>query len=72
MMILFLLVNMAFAEDRVIDLGELKVKGDVRRPSTIFYQLKSLHNSQLLELSDLSFTEFESELLQPAKDKNHE
>lgn len=52
----------------VIDLGELKVKGDIRRPSVQFYQLKSLHAKQLQELSELSFEEFEKRLLQEKED----
>ena len=57
----------AFASE-VIDLGELKVKGDIRRPSIQFFQLKSLHAKQLQELSELSFAEFEKELLNPKKE----
>ncbi len=59
----------AFANE-VIDLGELKVKGDIRRPSVQFFQLKSLHAKQLQELSELSFDEFEKELLHPREVKN--
>ncbi len=55
---------MAKANDSVIDLGELNIKGDVRRPSVAFYQLKSMHESQLLEISEISFMEFEKYLLQ--------
>jgi hypothetical protein len=57
----------AAAAPEVIDLGELKVKGDIRRPSIHFYQLKSLHAKQLQELSELTFTEFEKELLNSPK-----
>ncbi len=60
---LAMLVTVAVKASEVIDLGELKVKGDIRRPSVQFYQLKSLHAKQLQELSELSFDEFEKELL---------
>lgn len=48
-----------------IDLGELKVQGDIRRPAVEFYQLKSLHSTQLKDLSELSFNELERDLLKP-------
>jgi hypothetical protein len=66
------LVLMASAAraDEAIDLGELKVKGDIRRPSVQFFQLKSLHAKQLQELSELSFEEFENQLLHPKEVKN--
>lgn len=49
-----------------IDLGDLTVKGEIRRPTTRFYQLKSMHPSQLEEFSQLSFEELEARLLKPA------
>jgi len=54
----------AFADDsQVIDLGVIKVQGDLRRPTTEFYQLKGLKPEQLKEISELSFSQFESKIL---------
>ncbi len=47
----------------VIELGELKVQGEVRRPSVDIYHLKALSSQQLETLATLSFVEFEKQLL---------
>lgn len=57
----------SWAGDDIVDLGELKVKGEVRRPSVEFYQLKSLRERQLEELSELTFVEFEKLLTDKEK-----
>lgn len=62
---------LSFAKE-AIDLGELKVKGDMRRPSVQHYQLKSLHSRQLLEISELTFAEFEKELLKSLAEEDSE
>lgn len=70
-LISFLIGSFAIADEKSpIDLGELKVKGDVRRPSIEFYHLSSMHSSQLQRLSELSFKQFEDELLKPATGKD--
>ncbi len=63
-----------WADKRPLDLGELKVEGELRKPSVSFYQLKSLHNTQLKQLSELSFDDFEKQLLQSkaSKESDHE
>jgi len=71
---LLLMITMtlsSFAEDsQVIDLGVIKVKGDLRRPTTEFYQLKALKPEQLKEISELSFSQFESKILMKKGSEN--
>ncbi len=67
-MIMIVLLSLMMAHSKeVMDLGELKIQGDVRKPSVDFYQLKTLHPDQIKELSELSFKEFEKELLKRNK-----
>lgn len=57
------------ARSKVVDLGQLEVKGDVRRPSVEFYQLHAMKEDQRKELSEATFRDFEKALLSPARQK---
>lgn len=48
----------------VIRIGELKIHGQVRRPSIDLYQLKTLGDDQLKSIAEMQFAEYERSLLE--------
>lgn len=52
-----------WAGEQVIDLGQLEVRGDVRRPSVNYFFLDRLNDERLGEIAESSFDEFEEKLL---------
>lgn len=63
--LLFVILAFSFAvgAQDVLELGELRIQGDIRRPTVDFYHLKSLSPQQVEELAAYTFEEFEKQLL---------
>ena len=62
-LVLFIFANRSFAQKKVIDLGDLSIEGDVRKPLMITLQSLEENKKIRKSLIEKEFLKLESELL---------
>ena len=62
----------AGAKKKVLDLGEIEITGEVRRPNVNLVYSKKYFKKAMNQMARKEFKQFETELLQPAKKVFHQ
>ena len=60
----------AGAKKKVLDLGEIEITGEIRRPNVNLVYSKKYFSKAMNEMARHEFKQFEAELLKPAKGFN--
>lgn len=57
----------SFGEQKVLDLGKIKIKGEIRRPTVDLVYSKKYFDKAVSVIAGKELKEFEKELLKPVK-----
>ena len=67
--VISLFSSSAFGKKDVLDLGEIEIKGEVRRPNINLIYSKKYMNRTMILIARKELKKLEKELLEPSKDR---